>query len=108
MTTTDTILDAIGDYSASPDAVRCNHGRPVLSVRLVPGAVVDDETELTPAEWCRVTGVRILDPDGWRGDGGRDWAEPVTLIEFQERAGRSTREMPVYRPNRDQTEETST
>lgn len=39
----------------------------------------------TPAEWCRIEGVEILDPDGWRGANGRPWNDPITLAEFQER-----------------------
>lgn len=39
----------------------------------------------TPAEWCRIEGVEILDPDGWRGRDGRPWTDPITLAEFQER-----------------------
>lgn len=44
------------------------------------------ETELkTPEEWCRIEGVQILDADGWRGRDGRDWNDPISLAEFQER-----------------------
>lgn len=42
----------------------------------------------TPAEWCAEYGIAVLDPDGWRGAGGREaepWEEPVTLAEFAER-----------------------
>lgn len=39
----------------------------------------------TPAEWCLLEGVEILDPDGWRGHNGRPWEDPITLAEFRER-----------------------
>lgn len=39
----------------------------------------------TPEEWCQIEGVQILDADGWRGRDGRDWNDPISLAEFQER-----------------------
>lgn len=39
----------------------------------------------TPEEWCRIEGVQILDADGWRGRDGRDWNDPISLVEFKER-----------------------
>jgi hypothetical protein len=39
----------------------------------------------TPDEWCRIQGVQVLDPDGWRGRNGRPWMDPISLAEFQER-----------------------
>lgn len=44
---------------------------------------------LTPAEWCEHTGIRVLDPDGWRID-GRSWDEPIDEAEFKERVWSST------------------
>lgn len=48
---------------------------------------------LTPDEWCRVYGVIVLDPDGWRGPvDPKPWDEPVSVVEFHRRAvyGNST------------------
>lgn len=44
----------------------------------------------TPDIWCDVTGIRILDPDGWRRAGDPAWTDPITRLDFMERAGRST------------------
>lgn len=38
----------------------------------------------TPAEWCTLKEVVILDPDGWRVD-GKDWNKKITEKEFDER-----------------------
>lgn len=43
----------------------------------------------TPDEWCRILGVTILDPDGWRQD-GKSWDEPITRPEFMRRMQVST------------------
>lgn len=45
--------------------------------------------ERTPDEWQTLLGVRIADPDGWRGS-DRRWHEPITREEFEFRAARST------------------
>lgn len=39
----------------------------------------------TPDEWCRLEGVEVMDPDGWRGRNGRPWTDPITLAEFKNR-----------------------
>lgn len=41
----------------------------------------------TPEEWdIHVNdGMRIHDPDGWRKNDGRNWDDPITLEEFNER-----------------------
>lgn len=39
----------------------------------------------TPDEWCRIEGVEVMDPDGWRGRDGRPWTDPITLAEFKNR-----------------------
>jgi len=45
----------------------------------------------TPAEWEQVTGIRILDPDGWdRKNFEVDWAIPLTEKEFIAKAFTST------------------
>ena len=49
--------------------------------------------EHTPADWQRIIGVQVLDPDGWRDGsifGAKDWNAPVTRAEFLQRAGLST------------------
>jgi hypothetical protein len=48
----------------------------------------------TPAQWAAELGVRIVDPDGWRGGPGRfvakDFDEPLMRSEFQARMNGST------------------
>lgn len=44
----------------------------------------------TPGEWQCRKGIRILDPDGWRGRDGRPWSDPITEAEFDQRAAPST------------------
>jgi hypothetical protein len=44
----------------------------------------------TPTEWESVTGIRVIDPDGWRGVGGRSWEEPITEAEWDKRVSVST------------------
>jgi hypothetical protein len=44
----------------------------------------------TPEQWCRVYGLHVLDPDGWRTQGAPAWGEPIGLAEFQRRASIST------------------
>jgi hypothetical protein len=40
----------------------------------------------TPDEWCRIHQIEILDADGWRGYDAKDWNEPLTELDFMERA----------------------
>jgi hypothetical protein len=47
-----------------------------------------------PEEWERLTGVHIIDDDGWRGQHQQDWDEPITKEEFLDRASFSTAEYP--------------
>lgn len=50
----------------------------------------------TPEQWCRVYGMRITGPDGWR-DGQHEMGargHPVGLAEFQRRASVSTVDAP--------------
>lgn len=44
----------------------------------------------TPEEWMWVTGILIMDPDGWRREGDPPWSQPITREEFIRRAGVST------------------
>jgi len=44
----------------------------------------------TPARWCAHYGVRIIDPDGWRGRDPRPLDQPVALAEFYRRFARCT------------------
>jgi len=46
----------------------------------------------TPTEWQVITGIKILDPDGWdrMGDFKTDWNIPITAETFIEKASRST------------------
>lgn len=49
-----------------------------------------DVTLRTPKEWQEVTGLEILDADGWRGRTGRDFTEAISEEEFRYRASFST------------------
>ena len=43
------------------------------------------------AEWCQITGITVLDPDGWdRMNLEASWAEPITRAEFMRRCWTST------------------
>lgn len=44
----------------------------------------------TPAEWEAVTGIEIVDNDGWRGVNGKSMTVPITLAEFKTRCNEST------------------
>lgn len=48
----------------------------------------------TPEQWCEVTGVEILDPDGWRMD-GQHFEEPIGFEEFERRLVYCTIRMPA-------------
>lgn len=51
----------------------------------------------TPEQWLltdEFKGLRILDPDGWRGRNGRDWEDKISHDEFQSRLARCTVEHP--------------
>lgn len=45
---------------------------------------------LSPAEWMDVTGIRVVDPDGWRTLDAPTWETPISEAEFRDRASRST------------------
>lgn len=44
----------------------------------------------TPEEWQEITGIRVMDPDGWRGEFDPSWNQPISKAEFIQRASRST------------------
>jgi hypothetical protein len=46
--------------------------------------------EHTPEEWQQLLGITVRDPDGWRGDHGRDWRDPIDYFEFYQRMAKST------------------
>lgn len=60
-----------------------------------PSCDLEADQLLPPAEWEQVLGVKIIDPDGWRGN--KPWGVPITLTEFQRRAMASTVEKLVPR-----------
>ena len=50
------------------------------------------------SEWVHLTGIYVLDPDGWdRENLAESWTERITIDEFKARAGRSTIDLPRYR-----------
>ena len=54
--------------------------------------------KLSPSEWVDLTGVVILDPDGWdRQNMAASWTERITIDEFKVRASRSTIDLVRYR-----------
>jgi hypothetical protein len=44
----------------------------------------------TPSEWEAIDGVRVVDPDGWRGPKGKDFTEPILRAEWDVRLNQST------------------
>lgn len=42
-----------------------------------------------PTTWCKILGIKILDPDGWRED-NKSWKAPLTEAEFRVRMNKST------------------
>lgn len=53
-------------------------------------AVVERPVVRTPSEWEEVSGVVVLDPDGWRGKDEMPWSEPIEWSDFARRAAIST------------------
>lgn len=49
-----------------------------------------DEDLKTPREWAKVTGIEVLDADGWRGRTGRSFTDEISEEEFRYRASFST------------------
>ena len=43
---------------------------------------------LTPAEWETLTGVTILDPEGWTDE--KEWEQPCTFDTFYDKSCAST------------------
>lgn len=56
----------------------------------------------TPEEWGKVKGIRVIDPDGWRGEDGLSWETPITEEDYDGRAAVSSINMktadhsPIY------------
>lgn len=49
------------------------------------------EDRYDSSHWAQVTGVIVMDPDGWnRQDFENSWNEKITLAEFKRRAWMST------------------
>lgn len=46
--------------------------------------------KFTPDEWCKLTGVDILDPDGWDRKGSYDWNLPISFRDFYDKTLMST------------------
>jgi hypothetical protein len=51
-----------------------------------------DDEKRPAGEWCRISGIKMLNPDGWR-IAGRTWFESITRSEFDRMASTSTIEM---------------
>lgn len=65
----------------------------------------------TPREWCEITGITVLDPDGWRHSvlvdtdahgfdyvlSPRDFTEEISKDEFDARVSESTCQFPSLR-----------
>jgi hypothetical protein len=50
-----------------------------------------NDIKLTPSQWETITGITVLDPDGWdRQNLNADWAIPLTEQEFRDKADEST------------------
>ena len=50
-----------------------------------------DKIYLLPELWCKLTGIEILDPDGWnRADYQNDWNKPLNFEQFYGKAILST------------------
>lgn len=60
-----------------------------------PDMVVEDVLH-TPDEWCEILSAEIADPDGWRSPNYKDWDEPITKDEFDERLLKCTINMRKY------------
>lgn len=48
--------------------------------------------KFTPATWCAILGITIIDPDGWdrKGNFQRDWSEPLSFDDFMDKVNEST------------------
>lgn len=52
----------------------------------------------TPEEWQRITGVTVIDADGWGGKNGRSFEDAIGYVEWNRRMSRSTVEFPTTMP----------
>jgi len=50
-----------------------------------------------PCEWEKIDGIKIIDPDGWRGINGKSFEEPITRAEWEERKNESTINLLAFR-----------
>lgn len=49
--------------------------------------------KMVPEDWCTITGIEIIDPDGWRGQEALSCDDPITREDFITRAQVSTCKM---------------
>lgn len=52
--------------------------------------MADSDNLKSPRDWAKVTGIEILDADGWRGRNGREFTDRISEEEFRYRASIST------------------
>ena len=52
--------------------------------------VLAEEPLYTPAAFCKEYGLKILNPDGWRGEHSRPISDPISFREFVNRFALST------------------
>ena len=47
----------------------------------------EDPVLRTPDEWLALKhpNLTVMDPDGWRGQNGRPWTDPISEAEFNRR-----------------------
>ncbi len=78
------------DFTKPPDMWACDNcgfTHPIVAHR-------------TPTAWMAITGIRVVDPDGWRNPpNAREWTTPITEAEFRERASRSTTDYSKQKEN---------
>jgi len=54
----------------------------------------------TSTEWCNLSGIEVIDPDGWNQsttkDFNDDWNKKITINQFWDRVNHSTVRFPLF------------